>query len=276
MKDDKFSHKKYLHYSYSWVLLIILLFLPIVSCCQKIIVDDDNELINLLSYEIIDIFPHDPAAFTQGLVWEDGFLYEGTGLYGSSSLRKVELKTGKVLQCHNLNDDYFGEGITIFNGRIYQLTWQEKTGFIYDKETFKLLDTFTYLSEGWGITHDGDNLIISDGSSTLRFLDPIKMEEVKQLRVHYKGNTISNLNELEYIKGKIYANIWQTTLIAIVDPDTGEVVSWINLGEILISVEEDSCQKIDVLNGIAYYEGKDSLFVTGKLWPKIFEIKIHN
>lgn len=251
-------------------------FLPIVSCCQKTIAADNSELINLLSYEIIDIFPHDPAAFTQGLVWEDGFLYEGTGLYGSSSLRKVELKTGKVLQCHNLNYDYFGEGITIFNGRIYQLTWQEKTGFVYDKETFKLLDTFTYLYEGWGITHDGDNLIISDGSSTIRFLDPITMEEVRQLRVHYKGNLISNLNELEYIKGKIYANIWQTTLIAVVDPDTGEVVSWINLGEVFVSVKKDSSQKIDVLNGIAYNERKDSLFITGKLWPKIFEIKIHN
>lgn len=276
MKDGKFCRKKHFCCSYLWILLVLFFFLPIVSYCQKTIAADSNELINLLSYEVIDIFPHDPAAFTQGLVWEDGFLYEGTGLYGSSSLRKVELKSGKVLQCHNLNDDYFGEGITIFNGRIYQLTWQEKTGFVYDKETFELLDTFTYLYEGWGITHDGYNLIISDGSPTIRFLDPIKMEEVRQLRVHYKGTPISNLNELEYIKGKIYANIWQTALIAVVDPDTGEVVSWINLGEVFISVKKDSSQKIDVLNGIAYNEEKDSLFVTGKLWPKIFEIKIHN
>ena len=276
MKKSKASSNYYYLLCLPILVIILLLSLLIATSCQEVTADDNNELSTFLSYEIINIFPHDPAAFTQGLVWEDSFLYEGTGLYGSSSLRKVDLKTGKILQYHNLAADYFGEGITIFNNKIYQLTWQEEIGFIYEKETLQLLGTFSYPYEGWGITHDGMNLIISDGSSTLHFVDPLTMEEVRQLNVHFKETCVLNLNELEYIKGKVYANIWQTTLIAIIDPITGEVVNWLDLKDIFISVKKDSTQKIDVLNGIAYDERQDYLLVTGKLWPKLFEIKIHN
>ncbi len=226
-----------------------------------------------LSYEIIAVFPHDNTAFTQGLVWHNGFLYEGTGLYGSSSLRKVKLETGKVLQYHSLSADYFGEGITIFQDRIYQLTWKEQTGFIYDVKTFQLIDTFSYCYEGWGITHDGKHLIISDGSPVLRFLDPYTLEEVKQITVNFHKVPVHFINELEYIKGKIFANIWQTDYLAIIEPESGEVTDWLNLEGILDNIEVDR-QKIDVLNGIAYDEEKDRLFVTGKFWPNIFQIKI--
>ncbi len=227
-----------------------------------------------LNYEIIAIYPHDPEAFTQGLVWQDGFLYEGTGLYGSSSLRKVDLDTGKVVQYLDLSDQYFGEGITIFKDRIYQLTWKEKIGFIYHRETFQLIDTFSYPYEGWGITHNGTYLIISDGSPFIHFVDPFTRKEVKQLKVEYQNTPVYHINELEYIKGKIFANIWQTEKIAIIDPDSGKVINWLDLRGILDYVKVNAAGKIDVLNGIAYLQEKDSLLVTGKFWPKLFQIKI--
>lgn len=226
----------------------------------------------IIKAQIINVFPHDPEAFTQGLAWKNGFLYEGTGLYGNSSLRKIDLKSGEILKRHNLPDTYFGEGITIFQDKIYQLTWQEQTGFIYDLETFKLLDTFYYSHEGWGITNDGKNLIISDGTPVLYFIDPFTLEETKQIKVYERQTTVNRINELEYIQGKIYANIWQTDRIAIIEPESGEITAWLDLSGILDPA--DVKQEIDVLNGIGYDSENDRLFVTGKLWPKIFQIKM--
>ncbi len=224
------------------------------------------------SYEIINTFPHDPKAFTQGLIFaEDGFLYEGTGLYGQSSLRKVELATGRVLQIHHLADQYFGEGITLWKDKLIQLTWQEHKGFVYDKESFQLVREFAYPTEGWGITHDGKRLIMSDGTATLHFLDPDTFQEIGQIEVKDQGTPVPRLNELEYIQGEIYANVWLTDRIAVISPETGQVLRWIDLTGLLSA--EDRSQPVDVLNGIAYDAWGNRLFVTGKLWPKLFEVR---
>jgi glutaminyl-peptide cyclotransferase len=222
------------------------------------------------TYKIINTYPHDRAAFTQGLIYHDVSLYESTGLYGRSSLRKVELKTGIVLKNHSLPSLFFGEGITVFGNKIIQLTWKSKMGFVYNKESFKVLQTFHYPTEGWGITNDGRRLIMSDGSSTLFFLDLATFKEVDKIEVlDQDGAAIKGINELEYIKGEIFANIWPTTRIARISPKTGRVTGWIDLAGI-VPLEKDA----DVLNGIAYDEKNDRLFVTGKLWPKVFEITI--
>ena len=223
------------------------------------------------TYEIINTFAHDSNAFTQGLIYENGFLYEGTGLNGRSSLRKVEMETGKVLQQFNLKDEFFGEGITIFNDKIIQLTYKSNVGFVYDKNSFKLLREFNYPTEGWGITHDGKNLIMSDGTPTLYFLNPETFELTSRVAVFYKGSLLNNLNELEYINGKIYANIWNTDSIVVIDPQTGHVTGVIDLGGLLSAQESET---VEVLNGIAYDQKNKRLFVTGKLWPKLFEIKL--
>ena len=224
------------------------------------------------TYKILNSYPHDHEAFTQGLVFEDGYLYEGTGLRDRSTLRKVNLETGGVLQMHKLPDQYFGEGVTIYGDKIIQLTWQSNIGFVYDKDNFELLQEFNYTTEGWGITHDGTHLIMSDGTSTLHFLDPDTFEEIGRLEVFDNGTPVTRLNELEYIKGDIYANIWQTDRIAMISPETGNVTGWIDL-EGLLSQEESS-EGVNVLNGIAYDTVNDRLFVTGKLWPKLFEIEL--
>jgi len=222
------------------------------------------------TFKIINTYPHDRAAFTQGLVFQDGFLYESTGLYGRSALRKVDLKTGMGLKTHSLPSLFFGEGITIFGTKIIQLTWKSKMGFVYNKENFEVLQTFPYPTEGWGITNDGRRLIMSDGSSTLFFLDPKTFQEVDKIEVRdQEGAAVKGINELEYIKGEIFANIWPTTRIARISPKTGMVLGWIDLAGI-VPLEKDA----DVLNGIAYDEKNDRLFVTGKLWPKVFEIII--
>lgn len=223
-------------------------------------------------YRIVNTYPHDPRAFTQGLVFADGVLYEGTGLRGQSSLRKVDLKTGTILQVRQLPVRFFGEGITIYGNRVIQLTWRARVGFVYHKQTFQLLDTFNYSTEGWGITHDGRSLIISDGTSTLYLLDPQTFREVGRLEVHTRDGPVSRLNELEYVQGEIYANVWKTDRIARISPQTGEVVGWIDLEGLLRP--EDRNRRIDVLNGIAYDVKNDRLFVTGKLWPKLFEIDL--
>ena len=228
--------------------------------------------IPVYSYEVVNTYPHDRRAFTQGLVYEAGLLYEGTGLYGRSTLRRVELETGDVLQSHQLLPQYFGEGITIFGDRIYQLTWQSQVGFIFDKETFEQLAEFAYPTEGWGLTHDGQQLIMSDGTSTLHFLDPETLTEAGQIQVRANGIPVVRLNELEYINGEVYANIWQTDRVARIDPQTGDVVGWIELGGLL--EPEDHDPSVDVLNGIAYDAAGGRLFVTGKLWPKLFEIEL--
>jgi glutamine cyclotransferase len=227
----------------------------------------------LYTYQIVAEYPHDPSAFTQGLQYVDGELYEGTGLYGESTLRRVNLATGQVLEQVDLPDDYFGEGIVVVDDRIYQLTWQSHIGFIYDKESFEQLDDFAYPTEGWGITYDGTHLIMSDGSPTLRRWDPETLAEVDQVDVvDAQGNPVTRLNELEYIDGEVYANIWQTDRIARIDPVTGRVTGWIDLTGLL--ADEDVTQPVDVLNGIAYDDTLDRLFVTGKLWPKLFEIDL--
>ncbi len=199
-------------------------------------------------------------------------MYEGTGLYGQSTLRKTQLETGKVLQLHDLPADVFGEGITVFGDRLIQLTWKSQLGYVYDKQAFRLLREFTYPTEGWGITHDGKNLVMSDGTATLYFLNPDTFERTRQIEVHSDLGPVTQLNELEYIQGEIYANVWQTDRIARIAPDTGQVLGWIDLSG-LISVQ-DRRTPVDVLNGIAYDAEHNRLFVTGKLWPKLFEIKL--
>jgi glutamine cyclotransferase len=222
------------------------------------------------NYEIIEAYPHDQAAFTQGLVFVDGFLFEGTGLYTQSTLRKVELETGKVLKNISLADQYFGEGITIMNNKIIQLTWRSNIGFVYEKDSFELISEFTYQTEGWGITNDGSQLIMSDGTSTLFFLDPETFNIIKQVQV-IDQELVSKLNELEYIQGQIWANIWQQDKIAIINPQTGKVEAWVDLIGIN---EEDRQDPNKVLNGIAYDSERDRIFVTGKKWSKLFQIEI--
>ena len=224
------------------------------------------------TYQIVNTFPHDRGAFTQGLVFDDGFLYEGTGLNGNSSVRRVALETGEVLKMQTLPGQYFGEGITILQERIIQLTWRSRTGFVYDKESFDLLQKFFYQTEGWGITHDGKRLIMSTGTATLYFLDPSTFERMGQINVFDEHGPVGMLNELEYIQGEIYANVWKTENIARIDPLTGKVTGWISLKGLLSA--DDLEQPVDVLNGIAYDRENDRVFVTGKLWPKLFEIKL--
>lgn len=257
---------------------MVLLALPgavFVFCCAGLLGCSDSDGSNdipVYSYNIVNIYPHDRSAFTQGLVIQDGVLYEGTGLYGRSTLRRVELETGAILQIRELPAQFFGEGITIYGDRIIQLTWQSHIGFVYDKSSFELLETFNYPTEGWGITHDGTRLIMSDGSSTLRFLDPQTFEKTRELEVFDNSGPVTRLNELEYIQGEIYANVWQTDRIVRISPETGRVIGWIELSGLL--TEEDRSQPVDVLNGIAYDAEADRLFVTGKLWPKLFEIEL--
>jgi glutamine cyclotransferase len=222
------------------------------------------------TYQIVHIYPHDRRAFTQGLIYQKGRLYEGTGRYGQSSLREVNLETGKIIRMHNLPDRYFGEGIALFDARIVQLTWQSRLGFVYEEDSFNQIREFRYTTEGWGITHDGQRWIMSDGSETLFFRDSQTLMETGRVRVFDRDRPVSNLNELEYVKGKILANVWTTDRIAEIDSDTGTVTGWVDLSG--LSARMDLSQPIDVLNGIAYDPDNDRLFITGKLWPNIFEI----
>ena len=224
------------------------------------------------SFDVINSWPHDPAAFTQGLIYYHGRLYESTGLYGASSLREVELETGAVLRKVAVPEQYFAEGLTIFGDRIVQLTWQSQQGFIYDLPSFRLQGEFSYTGEGWGLTHDGHYLIMSDGTHQLRFLDPTSFAVVKAVGVYYDGRPVTNLNELEYVRGEIYANIWQTDRIARIDPQSGRILGWIDLTGLLPAADRSA--SVDVLNGIAYDAATDRLFVTGKRWPKLFEIRL--
>lgn len=226
------------------------------------------------SYRVINAYPHDPTAFTQGLVYQDGVFYEGTGLRGQSTLRKVDPATGQVLQAIRLPDAYFGEGIVVLGDRLYQITWQENTGFIYDKESFELLDTWSYPGEGWGLATDGQRLIMSDGSHELRFLDPETLRELGWVAViDAAGQPVARLNELEWVAGEVWANVWQTDLIVRIEPSTGQVLGWIDLAG-LLSDEDRAAQRVDVLNGIAHDAETGRLFVTGKWWPKLFEIEL--
>lgn len=225
------------------------------------------------SYTVVRSLPHDPRAFTQGLVFEDGFFYEGTGLYGASTLRRVDPETGEVLQTHSLDRRYFGEGVAVRDGRIYQLTWKSNVGFIYDRESFDRIGTFSFPSaEGWGLAWDGRNLVLSDGSSTLYFLDPETFLETRRVTVRDRGAPVARLNELEIVRGDLLANVWQTDRIARIDPESGEVKAWIDFSGLL---DRSLCAgPVDVLNGIAYDAAGDRLFVTGKNWCRLFQVRL--
>ncbi len=222
-------------------------------------------------YQVVHVFPHDPSAYTQGLVYIDGHLYESTGLNGRSSLRMVDLESGRVLQHYDVPKEYFGEGLTEWEGSLIQLTWQAEAGFVYDSFSLGLRRTFHYKGEGWGLTHDAKALIMSDGTAVLRFLDPSTFREVRRVAVVDEGGRpVKDLNELEYVRGEIYANVWQTDRIVRISPRTGKVLGWIDLSGLMEKPSDPDA----VLNGIAYDAKGDRLFVTGKLWPKLFEIRV--
>jgi glutamine cyclotransferase len=222
-------------------------------------------------HEVVRTYPHDRTAFTQGLVYHEGILYEGTGLTGRSTIRRVQLETGEVLQRRSIPAQYFGEGIALVANELFQLTWQSQVAFVYDVKSFDMAKSFTYRGEGWGLTFDGSSLIMSDGTDQLRFLDPATFSERRRIRVTSGGMPVHQLNELEFIKGEVWANVWKTDRIARIDPKTGRVTAWLDLSGLLTPAERE---QTDVLNGIAYDAVGDRLFVTGKLWPKLFEIRI--
>lgn len=232
----------------------------------------ENMVVPKYGYQIVNIWPHDTDAYTQGLVFYDGRLLESTGQEGRSSLRSVELETGKVLKKVDVPQPYFAEGITLLNGKIYQLTWQHELGFVYDYQGFQQIGRFNYKGEGWGLTTDGHSLIMSDGSNRIRFLDPDSFRVTKTIAVVDGKTPVKELNELEYVQGEIYANVWHDERIATINPQTGRVTAWIDLSGLL--PPGDVHDEEAVLNGIAYDQASNRLFVTGKLWPRLFEIKI--
>ena len=222
-------------------------------------------------YEIVKSYPHDPGAFTQGLTIADGQLYEGTGLYGQSSLRRVDLQDGAALQRIELDSQYFGEGIAVVGDRIVQLTYQTGVGFVYDRKTFAKLREFKYSGQGWGLTYDGQRLIMSDSTDTLRFWHPETLEEIGRLRVRDGDQAVAEINEMEFVDGAIYANIWNQERIARIDPKTGVVTAWIDMSNLLTATER--ARGVDVLNGIAHDPKTGNFLITGKLWPWVFEVK---
>jgi glutaminyl-peptide cyclotransferase len=224
------------------------------------------------TYSVVNQWPHDPGAFTEGLVYDQGALWESTGLNGASTLRKVDLQSGQVLEMYALPAQYFGEGLTLFGGKLIQLTWQTHIGFVYDPGCFCPERTFTYDGEGWGLTHDDRSLMMSDGTNQIRFLDPQTFAVTQTISVFDHGQPLKNINELEYINGEIYANIWQTDRIVRIDPASGAILGWIDLTGLLPAA--DRGPTTDVLNGIAYDEATGRLFVTGKDWPDLFQIAL--
>jgi glutaminyl-peptide cyclotransferase len=231
-----------------------------------------NAVVHKYGYQIVNMWPHDANAFTQGLIFVEGKLYESTGQEGHSSLRQVDLQTGNVVKKVDVPEPYFAEGITLLNGKIYQLTWQHQVGFIYDPQKFEPIGRFNYEGEGWGITNDGHSLIMSDGSNRLRFLDPDSFRVTKTIAVFDGKTPVNQLNELEYVNGEIYANIWHDQRIVTIDPQNGHVTGWIDLSGLL--QPGDVRDEEGVLNGIAFDQAGNRLFVTGKLWPRLFEVKL--
>lgn len=225
----------------------------------------------VFGYTVVRSYPHDRGAFTQGLQYVDGVFYEGTGLNGRSSIRKVKIETGEVLQKRDVPAQHFGEGIALFKGELFQLTWQSGLAFVYDAATFTPKRQHKYTGEGWGLATSGSELVMSDGTATLRFLDPATFTERRRVRVTAAGKPLDKLNELEAVRGEIFANVWQTDYVARIDPATGAVNGYIDLRGLLTSSER---QGTDVMNGIAYDAPGDRLFVTGKLWPRVFEVRI--
>lgn len=243
--------------------------------------DSTLPLIQAIPYQIIKAYPHDNTAYTEGLEYYNGFMYESAGQYGKSDIRKTDLETGKILQQQKMDKQYFGEGITIFGNKIYQLTYRERTGFIYDLATLKPIKTFSFnTNEGWGMTTDGKYLIYGDGGTMLYFLDPETQKEVKRITVTDQYGPVENVNELEYIKGYLYANQWQTDFILKIDPNTGKVVGKADLSDLRaktgIPTPTNDETAPEVLNGIAYDSTNNRIFITGKNWPKLFEIKLDN
>ncbi|MEZ5491108.1 MAG: glutaminyl-peptide cyclotransferase [Gammaproteobacteria bacterium] len=248
-------------------LLVVVLIAPVLLVAQ-----DSTSQTPVYGYEVINRFPHDPTAYTQGLRFFDGMMYEGTGRRGQSLLKRYTLESGQIEQIKRLGDRYFGEGIEIVGDRIYQLTWQAHMVFVYDRESFEQLDTFYNPTEGWGLTFDGSELILSDGSANLYFIDPTNFVTTRKVEVTLEGNPVPSLNELEFIDGEVWANIWQTDFIVRVDPSSGRVNSLVNLtglSELTVQGDPEA-----VLNGIAYDAEQDRLFVTGKLWSDLFEIRL--
>jgi glutamine cyclotransferase len=262
----------------AWLLLIVILLIAVIAGVVWLIRSaspDEPGLGNLtpyMTYEVVHAYPHDAQAFTQGLVYWDGFLYESTGLYGESSLRKVEVDTGRVVMQVDLPPQYFAEGLTLWEDQLIQLTWQEGTGFIYNASDFSQTGQFTYPTEGWGLTHDGERLILSDGSDVLYFLDPDTYAFMDSVSVSFEGEGVTRLNELEFIDGQVFANIWQKNQIVRIDPESGEVIGWIDLTGIL--PDDARRPETDVLNGIACDAKNNRLFITGKLWPFLYEIRL--
>jgi glutamine cyclotransferase len=224
------------------------------------------------TYQVVHTYPHDSQAFTQGLIFLDGHLYESTGLNGHSSLRMEDLETGRILQFQDVPGKYFAEGLTDWGSTLVQLTWETHVALVYDRFSFHLLRTFPYPGEGWGLTHDATHLILSDGTAQLRFLDPATFQEIRRVTVKDHGIPVKELNELEFVHGEIYANIWHTDRIARISSATGKVLGWIDLTGLFPESQHSSPEA--VLNGIAWDSEHDRLFVTGKLWPKLFEIKV--
>jgi glutamine cyclotransferase len=224
------------------------------------------------TFTVVHIFPHDTLAYTQGLAYRNGFLYEGTGLNGRSSLRKVRLENGDVVQRVDLGAEFFGEGITIVKDRVLQLTWTSEVGFVYDLNSFHLLRKFSYMGQGWGLAANGDEVFLSDGTSEIRVLDAEKFQEKRRIKVHDRSILVDQLNELEFVEGQLFANVWHSNRIARISPQTGEVVGWIDLTGLLSPVYRREPEA--VLNGIAYDSVQKRLFVTGKLWPSVFEIRL--
>lgn len=240
---------------------------------------ETSSALPVYTYEIVNTFKHDPKAFTQGLVFRDGFLYESTGREGESTLRKVELETGRVVQKHDLPDDIFGEGMTILGDKVYQVSWQSGKGFVYNLGDFNVLKEFRYSGEGWGLTNDGTHLILSDGTHVIRFMNPETFQTERTIVVMGEdGKPLMDINELEYVKGEIWANIWHSekigkpNVIARIDPASGKLLGWINLDG--ISPDDERRDSENTLNGIAYDQSSDRIFVTGKNWKRLFEIKI--
>lgn len=266
IKKDASKGKTYLFIA----LASFLTFLFSVNCPSSAQAVEKPPII--IPYKITNTYPHAPGSFTQGLVYEDGFLYEGTGQYGTSSLRKLNPETGEILKEVRLSRDLFGEGITIYKKRIIQLTWMSQIGFVYDKKSFRHLDTFRYPIpiEGWGITTDGTHLIVSDGSHRLYFLDPESFKVRKRLEVHDHRGPVFKINELEYVEGAVYANVWQSSKIIKIDIGSGRVTGIIDLSEIV--PEQFRGHSDYVLNGIAYDSEKRRFFVTGKMWPQVYEL----
>lgn len=247
-----------------------LIFIAKIAVLSTILLGCRQASTPVIPYTVVNTYPHDPKAFTQGLVYDSDHLYESTGLYGRSSLRQVKLTSGNFLRINKLDPKFFGEGMTIFSNRIYQLTWKEETCFICNRSTLEPLATFSYHTEGWGLTHDDQHLIMSDGTATLRWRSPENFAETRQITVRDSKGPVSNLNALAYIKGKIWANVWPTTKIAIISPTTGKVQAWLDLSQL----QPPASQAADVANGIAYDEQTGRIFLTGKLWPKIYEIRL--